>query len=132
MYDEIINLTNSALQSIPNLPTLYAENISGAPTMRDPYMRTTLIPSEPFQISRGSQRLLQYSGLIQVDYFMPKTLGSTNPSVDAIIKYFNSEVNRLLSPDMQVMVLRAWRGTSTVEDNWYKTPVMLRLQWFAE
>lgn len=132
MYDTIINLTNTKLATIPSLPTLYTENTSGSPPLRDPYMRTTLIPSEPLQITRGSNRTLQYTSLFQIDYFTPKTLGSLNPNIDSIVSFFNSDTNRLLSDDMQVTVLRAWRGTSTTEDNWYRTPVMLRIQWFTE
>lgn len=134
MYDNVINLTNTALESISGVPTLIKENVQGQADLRSDWMRTTLIPSEPLQLSRGDIVLKQYSGLFQIDYFKVKGSGSTSNVIDDIINHFNNYNGRFLGNDefAQLTVLRAWRGTSTQEDTWYRTPIILRLQWYQE
>lgn len=134
MYDNVINLTNTALESISGVPTLIKENVQGQADLRSDWMRTTLIPSEPLQLSRGDIVLKQYSGLFQIDYFKSKGSGSTSNVIDDIINHFNNYNGRFLGNDefAQLTVLRAWRGTSTQEDTWYRTPIILRLQWYQE
>lgn len=134
MYDNVINLTNTALESISGVPPLIKENVQGQADLRSDWMRTTLIPSEPLQLSRGDIILKQYSGLFQIDYFKAKGSGSTSNVIDNIIDHFNNYNGRFLGNDTfaQLTVLRAWRGTSTQEDTWYRTPIILRLQWYQE
>lgn len=133
MYDEIINAVNTSLRSIPNIPTVVEENTSFSPSLGQPYVRTTIIPSEPLQISRGDDRLLQYSSLIQIDYFKQLTGGSTEAMVDTIVSHFNNVTNRDLGlPQYEAIVLRTWRNPANKEQNWYRMPVMLRVQWFSE
>lgn len=135
MYDTVINETNNALSTIPGVPaTFIRENVTGQADLRSDWMRTTLIPSEPLQLSRGDRILKQYSGLMQIDYFKAKGTSSNSLTIDAIVNHFNGYNGRFLGDDsfLQLTVLRAWRGTSTQEDTWYRTPVMLRLQWYQE
>lgn len=132
MYKTVIETVNTSLKSINNIPQIFEENMEGKPELLTPWVRTTLIPSEPLQISRGVDRLLQYSALMQIDVFIPKGKGSTSSIVDDIIGHFNDSDNRELTSadDMQLIVLRSWRGVSSVEQNWYRSTVFVRLQWF--
>lgn len=134
MYKTVIDAVNESLKEINNIPIIFEENMTGKPALMDPWIRTTIVPSEPTQISRGEDRILQYSSLVQIDIFNPKGSGSTQSNVDDVIHHFNNKLNRYLTndPEMQLTVLRAWRGTSTIEQNWYKTIVFIRLQWFSE
>ncbi len=134
MYDTVIDLTNDALLTVPGVPNLIRENVQGQADLRSDWMRTTLIPSEPLQLSRGDRVLKQYSALFQIDYFKAKGQASTSTVIDNIINQFNGYNGRFIGTDafMQLTVLRAWRGTSSQEDTWYRTPVMLRLQWYQE
>lgn len=132
MYNTIINEVNDSLKTISNIPTIFEENIDGKPSLMNPWIRTTIIPSEPIQISKGDDRLLQYSALMQIDVFTPKGSSSTPQIIDDIIAHFNDKNNRNITDDeLQLTALRSWRGSSTQEQNWYKTIIFVRLQWFS-
>ena len=95
MFEQIINAINNALTSIPGLPTLFTENNAGKPQLLTPWMRSTIIPSEPTQVTIGLDRTLRFTGLVQVDYFIPSNQGSTTANVDVIINWFNDKDTRL-------------------------------------
>lgn len=131
MFEQIINAINNALTSIPGLPTLFTENNAGKPQLLTPWMRSTIIPSEPTQVTIGLDRTLRFTGLVQVDYFIPSNQGSTTANVDVIINWFNDKDNRFITEDgKEITILMAWRGTSTTETDWYRTPIFIRYQTF--
>ena len=133
-YTKIINTVNNAVQNLPNAPSnLFVENIQGKPVdVLTPWMRTTLLPSEPVQVTIGYERQLRYTSLIQLDYFQPLNVGSTSDFIDSTVDWFNNKDNRFMENDgFNFTVLSAWRQTSEPTDKWYRTPIMIRVQWYA-
>lgn len=129
MFNQIITGINTALVSIPGVPALYKENESAKPALLDHWMRTTILPSEPVQVTSGLNRTLSFTGIIQLDYFTPPNTGSAPAMVDTIVNYFNDKDNRFITVDGQeIMVTWCWRGTANTETKWYKTPIFIRYQ----
>lgn len=129
MYNQIINAINTAASGIANAPTLYTENQADKPAIGSPYMRTTLLPSEPVPVTSGINRMLSFTGIMQLDYFTPPGTTSTVNMVDTIVEHFNNKDNRFLTETGQeIMITAAWRGTSSTETKWYRTPIFLRYQ----
>lgn len=131
-YKQIINGINNAIESIPGLPVLFKENTQNKPVdPLTPWMRSTILPSEPTQVSIGYERQMRYIGIIQVDYMVPPNTGSTANNIDVIVNWFNDKDNRFINNDgVDFMILAAWRGTSFTGEKWYQTPIYLRYQFY--
>lgn len=131
-YKQVINGINNAIQSIPNVPVLFIENKQNKPAdPLTPWMRTTLLPSEPTQVTIGYGRQLRYIGIVQLDYMVPLDTGSDIDQVDDIVNWFNAEDNRFINNDgVEFIVLSAWRGTSFAGKSWYQTPIFIRYQFY--
>lgn len=131
-YESIINGINNAIESIAGVPVLFKENKQNKPAdVLTPWMRTTLLPSEPMEVTIGYDRQLRYTGIVQLDYFVPLNYGSTITDVDTIVNWFNNKDNRFINiNDIEFIVLSSWRGTSIPGDKWYSTPIYIRVQWY--
>lgn len=129
-YKQIIDGINAAIESIPNLPVLFKENKQGKPTdILTPWMRTTLLPAEPTQVTIGYERQLRYVGIVQLDYMTPLDYGSDIAQVDTIVSWFNDKDNRFINNNgIDYTILASWRGTSYAGDKWYQTPIFIRYQ----
>lgn len=131
IFSPVINAINKQLKLIPSAPTLAEENKGFKPTLRTKWMRSTLLPAEPTQISLGTDRMLQYTGVCQVDYFIPAGTGSDDAMIDTIVAYFNAADRRFLTEaGQQVNIKLAWRGVGTTETDWYRTPIFIRYETF--
>lgn len=129
MFNQIINAINTAIASVPGVPILYTENQAAKPTLLTPYMRSTLLPSEPVPVTSGLNRMLSFNGIMQLDYFTPLDTTSAVGGVDTIINFFNNKSNRFLTnTGQEVMITAAWRGTGNTETKWYRVPIFLRYQ----
>lgn len=134
--NEIITAVNNALTtSIGNLPTLYMSNSTNSkPPLLTPWMRTTIIPSEPTPVTAGVDRQLQFTGLIQLDYFYPAGQGPTdsNGNIDRIISWFNSKDNRNMTQNgVNILIEWAWRGSDTQGNEWNNARIYIRYLTFA-
>lgn len=132
IYSPIINAINKQLKGIPNAPTLAEENKTYKPTLRTKWMRSTLLPAEPTQVTIGIDRMLRYNGVCQVDVFVPADSGSTDTIVDTIVAHFNSQPVRFLDEAGETINIKlAWRGVGTSETDWYRIPVFIRYEMFT-
>lgn len=133
IYSPIINAINKQLKAINGAPVLAEENTSFKPVLRTPWMRSTLLPSEPVQMSLGDERILRYNGICQVDVFFPVGSGSTSQVVDQIVAHFNSLPVRFLDEaGEKINIKLAWRGVGVNEPEWYKTPIFIRYEMFTQ
>lgn len=132
-YSNIINGFNNALRSIPNVPALFTENQQGKPSdVLTPWMRSTMIPSEPIPVTIGYYRQFRFTSVFQIDYFSPLDGGSDIEVIDTIINWFNSADNRFRTEDgTEFIVTAAWRQTAEPMTAWYRTPIMVRVQWYG-
>lgn len=127
MNEKIIKAVNTALKALPGVPTLAEENVSFKPKLLTAWMRTTLLPSEPVQVTIGYDRTLRHNGLMQVDMFFPANTGSSPASVETVINWFNNKDNRFMTQDGERIIIEsAWRGTASTNTDWYRVPVYLR------
>lgn len=133
IYSPIVKAINAQLKLVPNAPTLAEENKGYKPVLRTKWMRSTLLPAEPTQVSIGQDRMLRYSGVCQVDVFVPAATGSDDPIYDAIVAHFNAFERRFLSQDGEMVNIKlSWRGVGTTETEWYKVPVFIRYEMFTQ
>jgi hypothetical protein len=133
IFSPIINAINKQLKLVPNAPQLAEENKGFKPTLRTKWMRSTLLPAEPTQITLGQDRMLRYNGVCQVDVFVPATTGSDDALIDAIVAHFNAFERRFLQEaGEQVNIKLAWRGVGTTETDWYRVPVFIRYEMFTQ
>lgn len=133
---EILNAVNDVLENtITGLPFLYISNITNVkPPLLTPWMRTTIIPSEPIQISTGYFRELQNTGLIQLDYFYPAGQGPEDSSnnLKTIVDWFNNKDNRnLVNAGVQILIESAWRSTDSQDTTWNAARIFIRYLTFT-
>lgn len=132
IYSPIINAINKQLALVPNAPALQKENKSFKPTLRTKWMRSTLLPAEPTQVSIGEDRMLRYNGICQVDVFVPADTGSDDTIFDAIVAHFNHKDRRFLNEAGETINIKlAWRGTGITDTDWYRVPVLIRYEMFT-
>lgn len=133
IFSPIITAINKQLALVPNAPTLAKENKVFKPTLRVKWMRSTLLPAEPTQVTIGEDRMLRYNGVCQVDVFMPADTGSEDALLDAIVSHFNHKDRRFLNEAGEVVNIKlAWRGVGVSETDWYKVPVFIRYEMFTQ
>jgi len=125
----LIDLLATRIGTIPNMPTLAKENTNFKPTLLKPWMRMTVIPGEPTQLSIGEDRLMRYTGLVQIDVFTPPNTGNSTAS-ETLIAYFNNKANRMLTLNGEPLhISKAYRGTSQHNTDWFRVPVILRYEY---
>lgn len=133
--DKIIAAINKSLSEINGIPTINPENKTYKPTQRVSWCRTTHLPAEPTQTTIGFDRQIRWGGLYQIDLFFPSNTGAIQPIADAVVAHFNT--NRFIplddtNPEEVLTIRMAWRGTSAVETDWYRVPVLLRYEAFTQ
>lgn len=136
MINEVITAVNNALtNSITGLPKLYTDNTTNSkPDLLTPWMRTTILPSEPSQISTGYYRQIQNTGLIQLDYFYPSGQGPVDidNNIDKIIDWFNDKDNRNLTQNgVKILIEWAWRTNDTQGTKWMNARIYIRYLTFS-
>lgn len=130
--NKIIQLINASLATVTNVPVITPENKTYKPTQRTPYIRPTILPSEPVQTTIGYDRTVRWTGLYQLDYFYPANTGAESDIAARIVEHFHT--NRFLNDGegFQVTIVMSWRATANTLTDWYRIPIMLRYETFTQ
>lgn len=132
MMQSITDIQNGLydfLIGIPGIPTaIQVENERFVPNIRNPWIRTLLVPAETTKQSQGINGLNRLSGIYAVDLYYPAgrtTVNNINLVADTII---NSYIEQLYinSNSTYIQILSAWRNTSTQDGDWIQIPVTIR------
>ena len=117
------------LVGIPSIPTaIQVENERFVPNIRNPWIRTLLVPAPTTKQSLGANGLNRLSGIYSVDLYYPAgrtSIADINQIADTII---NSYIEKLYieSNSTYIQVLSAWRNTSIQDGDWLAVPITIR------
>jgi hypothetical protein len=111
------------------LPTgIERENERFKPNIRDPWVRTQLLPSETTQQSLGQGGYNNLNGTYQISLFFPAgrtDIDTINELVDAVVDNYVG-ANFLTVNTTTVQVVDAWRDISVTESDWFQMIVYVR------
>lgn len=130
MIDKILDKVVADIDTLTTLD-IASENRSYKPTSTQDYIRVTMIPTEPLQVTIGQNRILRYRGIIQVDVVKRQNTGTNDVTVDAIINYFNTNRFFETSDSQRFTILAAWRNQGITSQDRYTIPVQLRYETYV-
>jgi hypothetical protein len=118
------------LKTFPTLPPLQEENTRNIGMTGQTFVRATLLPAQPRQLSVGQVGKDLRQGLFQIDVFVPQDTGiaAANQLADALVEHF-PRVLALAQGDVIVHTPLAWRQTGGRNGVFYQVPVVI--QWSA-
>lgn len=127
-YNDIESTLKAAVTTV--VAVNQSDNQHYNPQLLTPWVRTTLLPSESQNLTRGTSPTVRISGLYQIDVVTPAGSGYINTTVNQLLDYFYN--NRMLPTQNSnnVRVINTWRSVSTQDADWYITPVTLRWEYF--
>lgn len=96
------------------------------PTLREEWIRISLIPSESNNITTGKDSIIEVNGLMQIDLFTPQNTDINLDLVKTIVDHLNSK-RQLAS----FQIDRVWRGVDAPEPDWIRTPIFVRFRKFV-
>jgi hypothetical protein len=114
-----------ALESVPFLVDIAWPNVKYEPTLNNPFVRPTLLPSksEAYTLNDGNK----HHGIYQVDIYVPNNKGiKTMYSIADDIKDYFTDNKRLTSDDTTVFITAVGIGKSERQDAWYTTYVEIQ------
>lgn len=125
LIDVFKNKTVTAVND-PNI-TVVLSHESHKPTLRQPYVRITLLPSESIPITQGKDSMIEHTGLAQIDVITPSGTDVHFDIVDNIVNEFNGKrQNGILNID------RSWAGSMNIEPDWSVSPVFCRWSYYID
>ena len=97
------------LKTIVDLPTFYSENFFAQQNGKSVFCRSTLAPAKSVIISMGTKKVVEQTGLYQVDLFHPVDFGYAPGRIlaDKVINAFLPGFLTLSSGD-QLIIHTAW------------------------
>lgn len=126
-YNDIESALKTAVKAVT--PVNQSDNEHYTPSLLTPWIRTTFLPSETQNLTRGTNPTVRISGIYQVDVVTPSGTGYINTTVNQLLDYFYT--NRMLAINNNtVRVINTWRSVSTQDGDWYITPVTIRWEYF--
>lgn len=113
------------------IATVFSKDIvdlyeSFEPTLRQEWIRISLIPSESNNITTGKDSIIEVNGLIQVDLFTPQNTNINLDIVEGIVNQLNAK--RQLG---SFQIDRTWRGVDAPEPDWIRSPIFVRFRKFV-
>lgn len=125
IYTSTQSALDGVLRGVSGLPELQLENtrIDRKGRATTPFVRSTLLPREPIQLTIGEGGKNIYGGLYQVDVFYPIDAGKAalNTTVDAIVSAF---YRQQLSGGVTIHL--AWSEVGRRDEPFYTVPVFVR------
>lgn len=127
-YNDIESTLKNAVKTVTTINQ--SDNEHYKPQLLTPWVRTTFLPSETQNLTRGPNPMVRISGIYQIDVVTPAGTGYINTTVNQLLDYLYS--NRMLSTpnNNTVRLINTWRSVSTQDDDWYITPVTVRWEYF--
>ena len=126
-FTQIQQLLETELAAIAGLPELTKEGVRKA-DVNTTWLRSTLIPATPVNISLGFSGKTEWKGILQVDIFSPEGYGTLalNETVDLILNHF---VKGLKVSDL--LIWRSYKLTNReVQSKFIQTPVIIEWSYF--
>jgi len=106
------------------------ENTQYTPVEGTGYLRSFLLPAEPFQASTGATGLDYNSGIYQIDVAEPKDVGAgaIQRKIDLVIAQFARGLN-VTADGVTLTILRSWPGPAFTRDSFYIIPISV--SWYS-
>jgi len=126
---DIQTTLDTQLQTVTSLPTFYAENSLTVQSGANTFCRSTLGPAKSTILSLGGHKVIEQTGLYQVDIFTPVDYGYSQGRTiaDDVINAFPPVPLTLASGD-QLIILSAWSQPSSNDQSAFlMVPVLV--QW---
>lgn len=122
----VISLIKSELETITGIPKIVVPNESYKPVLGTPWIRLSSTEGEPVQITIGRNRMLRYTGSVQIDLFSALNTGD-NPMVETVKQHFLKFENRFLgSGTYKLQIQSIWKGNVVAETNWSRSILFIR------
>lgn len=122
----VISLIKTEMETITGIPKIVVPNESYKPVLGTPWIRLSVTEGEPVQITIGRNRMLRYTGSVQIDLFSVLGTGD-NALVDALKEHFLKFDNRFLGTgDYKLQVQSIWKGNVVAETNWNRSILFIR------
>lgn len=121
----IIDETKDRIETVTTNEPVVTSYESFDPTLRQPWIRISVLPSESNNITQGIDSILEDNGLMQVDIFTPS---NTDLSFNLFDTIRTAILNKRKFPSFQID--RAWRGVDSFETDWIQTPLLIRWRKF--
>jgi hypothetical protein len=120
---------DTQLLATPGLPVFYPENIKTVQNGTTPFVRSTLSPARNVILSLGTKKVIEQSGLYQIDIFYPTALavGSIRQMADAVINQFLPGFLELQDGN-QLIIETAWSNPA-LNDMGTFLMIPVRVQW---
>lgn len=128
IQDALQNLVNEALSD--TAVKVIGENDRGKATVGETWAQCTLLPAMTRRVELGLNGRSEYSGLFQVNFFLPAQTGSAagNEYADKLAMAVKDSPTIDVG-DFSVHLLTVSRQPPRQETDWYMIPV--RLEWRA-
>lgn len=121
-----ISLIKTELETITGIPKIVVPNESYSPNLGTPWIRLSTTEGEPVQITQGRERVLRYTGTLQIDLFSTLNTGD-NPMVETIKQHFLKFENRFLgTAPFKLQLQNVWKGNVVPETNWNRSILFIR------
>ena len=128
-YATIQDLLVNHLKTLVVLPTLQEENTRNIGKTGVSFSRATMLHTRPQQASVGINGKDAFSGLFQIDLFVPIDSGTAdvNTLADTVVEHFPRGLTLTLG-NVYVHIQLAWRETGSRFETFYNCPVVIQWQ----
>src|SRR5690625_115298 len=121
LYKNIIEEFRDILQDEYNDIDIITNLEQYEPALREPFIRLTLMPVEPVNVSQGMNSIQDHTVTMNIDIFTPRNTSISLDYAKEIVEILNYQRYR-----EYFTIDRAWKTTDIIDEEWLRSTLICR------